>query len=170
MIDWILAMTPLFKAVHIGALCVWCGGLLAMPLMLARHDPAGSQDDYHRVRKATHLTYTLGVTPSAVITVIAGTWLIFMQQTFHPWFYAKLACVMLLVSAHMWIGHILASVAETSGRIHPPKPYLPMTAILVPLMGILVLVLGKPDLGWVQFPSWLLEPIGGRLPFEVPRL
>ncbi|CUH11376.1 putative membrane protein [Jannaschia seosinensis] len=169
MIDWILGTVPLFKGVHIAALSIWCGGLLALPLMLTRHDPAITQDDYRRIRRATHLTYTVCVTPAAVIAVIAGTWLIFMREAFVPWLYAKLVFVALLVAAHAWVGHILVDVAETPGRSRPPAPYLPVAAILVPVLGILVLVLGKPDLGWVSFPQWLLEPYGGQFPFDVPR-
>ena len=39
MIDWLAPAVPLFKAAHIVALVIWCGGLLALPLMLTRHDP-----------------------------------------------------------------------------------------------------------------------------------
>ena len=170
MIDLLLAMIPLFKAVHVTALCLWCGGLLALPLMLSRHDPAVTQEDYRRIRKATHLGYTLAVTPAAVIAVITGTWLIFLRETFHPWFYAKLVCVMLLVAAHVWVGYMLVNVAATSGKVRPPRPFLPVAAMLAAITGILIFVLGKPELSWFQFPSWLLEPVGGRLPFDVPRL
>lgn len=170
MTDWLVVLVPLFKSVHITALSLWCGGLIAMPLMLAKHDPAVPQEDYDRIRKATHLTYTLGLTPSAVIAVIAGTWLIFMRDTFAPWFYAKLFFVMLLVAAHVWIGHVLVLVAEASHKVQPPKPYLPISAVLVSVVGILAMVLGKPELDWIQFPSWFLESMDGRLPFEVPRL
>lgn len=170
MIDWLLPFVPLVKAVHIVGLCLWCGGLVALPFMLARHDPAVSQDDFRRIREATHFTYTLCVTPAAVVAVIAGAWLIFMRETFQPWFYAKLFFVMLLVGAHAWTGHMLVRVGETRGRFQPRAPYLPLFAVLAPVIGILVFVLGKPDLGWVQFPSVLLEPMGRSLPFDVPRL
>ena len=169
MIQWLLAMAPLFKGVHIAALSIWCGGLLALPLMLSRHDPAAAQDDYRRIRRATHLTYTICVTPAAVIAVVAGTWLIFLREAFVPWLYAKLFFVALLVAAHAWVGHIMVSVAETPGRDRPPQPYLPFAAIFLPVLAILALVLGKPDLGWIEFPRWLLEPRGGQFPFDVPR-
>ena len=167
--DWVAAAIPYFKTLHIGALFIWCGGLMAMPLMLSRHDPADTQEDFRRIRRATHLTYTIAVTPAAVIAVIAGTWLIFLRETFVPWLYAKLFFVAVLVLAHAWIGHILVTVAETKGSHRPPGPYLPVAAVLGPALAILVLVLGKPDLGGIEFPDWLLEPRGGQLPFDVPR-
>ena len=169
MIEWIVATVPYFKALHILALFIWCGGLIAMPLMLTRHDPADTRDDYRRIRRATHLTYTTVVTPAAVIAVIAGTWLIFLRETYVPWLYAKLFFVVLLVSGHAWMGHILVRVAESAGRQRPPPPFLPLAVLLTPMLAILVLVLGKPDLGWIEFPDWLSEPRGGQLPFDVPR-
>lgn len=169
MTEWLLATVPLLKGVHIAALVLWCGGLLALPLMLSRHDPAVSQDDYRRIRRATHLTYTVCVTPAALVAVIAGTWLIFFREVFVPWLYAKLLFVAGLAAAHAWIGHLLVQVAETPGRHRPPEPHLPIAAVLVPALAILVLVLGKPDLGTIPLPDWLREPRGGQLLFDVPR-
>lgn len=169
MTDWLRDIIPIFKGAHIAALCIWCGGLLALPLMLSRHDPTAAQDDYRRIRRATHLTYTICVTPAAVIAVVAGTWLIFLREAFVPWLYAKLLFVALLVAAHAWIGHIMIEVAETPGRKAPPRPALPVIAILLPALAILILVLGKPDLSWIQFPGWLREPYGSQFPFDVPR-
>lgn len=170
MSDWLPWLIPIFKAGHIIGLILWCGGLIAMPLMLARHDPAIGQDDYHRIRLAAHLSYTLVITPAAVITVIAGTWLIFMGGTYVPWFYAKLAAVMLLVIAHMWIGDVLVSIADSAGRTRPPQPWLPILAVVIPVIIILILVLAKPDLSAQLLPEWLQEPLDFEVPFDVPRL
>ncbi len=168
MIDWILSTVPIFKVLHIGALVVWCGGLLALPVMLARHDPTVMAEDYRIIRHATHMTYTMVVTPAAVLAVVAGTWLIFLREVFVPWLYAKLVFVALLVAVHAWIGHILVKVAEEPGEHRPPHPVLPVVAILTPSLVILTLVLAKPTLGWITFPDWLMEPRGGQLPFDVP--
>ncbi|MCX7561239.1 CopD family protein [Sulfitobacter sp. F26204] len=168
MLDWLISTIPLFKIVHIAALAIWCGGLLALPVMLARHDPNGTLDDYRIIRHATHTTYTLCVTPAAVIAVIAGTWLIFLREAFVPWLFAKLAFVALLVVAHAWIGHIVAKIAEQPGFHQPPRPIFPIFAVLVPIVAILTLVLAKPVLNGNVFPDWLLVPRNGQLPFEVP--
>lgn len=166
--DWLYDLIPFFKGVHVAMLAIWCGALAAMPLLLTRHDTALTQEDYSRVRRATHLTYTLAATPSAVITVIAGTWLIFLRETLVPWFYAKLFFVVLLVLAHAWIGHILVTVAEQKGRHRPPPAALPLVALLVPVLAILFLVLAKPDLGWIVFPDWMTTPRGQSWPLDVP--
>lgn len=168
MLDWLLATIPLFKVVHIAALAIWCGGLLALPMMLARHDPAGMVEDSRFIRHATHAIYTQCVTPAAVIAVSAGTWLIFLREVFVPWLFAKLAFVVLLVVAHVWIGHIVARTVEDPDFHSPPRPVLPISAVIILMIAILILVLAKPALNWIVMPDWLLEPRGGQLPFEVP--
>lgn len=169
MIELLIALVPLFKAAHIIALIIWCGGLITLPLMLAYHDPTDNAEDYRRIRHATHQTYIFCVTPAAVITVVVGTWLIFLRGVFEPWFYGKLLFVALLVFAHAWIGHIIVEVAETKGRTQIPEPFFTLIAILLPMSAILFLVLAKPDLSGIEFPEWLREARDHQLPFEIPK-
>lgn len=166
---WLVSVIPIFKAIHISMLAIWCAGLAALPLMLSRHDPAATIEDYRRIRRYTHLTYTVCVTPAAVIAVVSGTWLIFMREVYVPWMFAKLAFVGLLIGFHAWTGYVLVTVAETAGSHRPPRPGLPLALLSVPILAILVLVLTKPDLGTIAFPEWLTTPRGGEFPFEVPR-
>ncbi|MCA1775282.1 MAG: CopD family protein [Paracoccaceae bacterium] len=168
MIAWIQSLVPIFKALHIAGLSIWVGGLLTLPLILSRHQPAVVAHEYKLMRRAVHLIYT-GTTGAAVITVIAGTWLIFMQGVFMPWLYAKLAFVALLVAAHGWIGHVLVKIAEEPGVSKSPRSIPMLVAVGLPALAILLLVLSKPPLPWAVIPDWLHEPRGGHLPFEVPR-
>jgi uncharacterized membrane protein len=161
-------IVPHLKALHILGILVWSGGLFALPIMLAWHDPAIGQADYRRIRRATHYTYTLAVTPAAVLAVIAGTWLILLRGVYEPWLWLKLGCVALLVAFHRWVGHTVVAVAETAGTHRPPAPGLPSTVLILTILAILVLVLGKPDLGAVEGPGWLSRPLGRQLPFDVP--
>lgn len=168
MVEWITTLVPIFKGVHIAALLIWCSGLLILPVMLARHEPAIGADDYIHIRRAAHLTYTLCVTPAAVVAVIAGTWLIFLREVFVPWFYAKMVFVALLVVLHAWIGHVLVMTAEKPGSQTPPSPVVPAGAILLVVTAILSLVLAKPAADWLEMPDWLTEPRGYDFPFDVP--
>lgn len=168
MLEWILSTIPIFKVVHIAALLIWCGGLLVLPLMLAHQTPTVAAHEYIVLRRMTHITYTMCVTPAAVIAVIAGTWLIFLREVFVPWFYAKLACVALLVAVHAWIGHTLAQISEQPREYRPPGAILPIIAALLPVIAILILVLSKPGFEWLEFPEWLIAPRDGQLPFEIP--
>ncbi|WP_210526729.1 CopD family protein [Rubellimicrobium arenae] len=169
MIPWLDGIIPHLKVLHIAALALWCGGLFALPLMLARHDPAIGQADYARIRQATHYGYTLLVTPSAVIAIASGTLLIFLRDVFVAWMFAKLVVVALLVAFHGWVGHTLVTVAETEGAHQTPAPLGPTLILLAPVLAILLLVLAKPELGEIPVPGWLREPRGAQLPFDVPR-
>ncbi|MCY0096989.1 CopD family protein [Hoeflea ulvae] len=166
--EWLVSTVPIFKALHLLALGIWCGGLIALPLMLARHDFIVSRDEYRIIRHRTHQAYTTIVTPAAVIAVIAGTWLVFLRQAFVPWLFAKLVFVAVLLVVHVWIGHNIVRIAEEPGDHKPPNPYLPVTGVLACSTAILLMVLGKPDLDWILMPEWLRVPRGGHLPFDVP--
>lgn len=166
--EWLVSTVPLLKALHLCALGIWCGGLIALPMMLARQDSIVSRDHYRIIRHRTHLTYTMVVTPAAIIAVIVGTWLIFLRQAFVPWLFAKLVFVAVLLVLHVWIGNSIVRIAEEPGDHQPLKPCVPMTGVLVCATTILLIVLGKPELGWIIIPEWLRMPRGGHLPFEVP--
>lgn len=168
MLDWLISTVPVWKALHLIALSIWCGGLIVLPMMLSMHGPAASKNDYRIIRHTTHLTYTTVVTPAAVVAVITGTWLIFLREAFVPWLFAKLAFVALLLALHAWTGQSIVQIAEEPGRHSPPSPYWPLTGVVACATAILLLVLGKPDLDWISFPDWLRTPRGGQLPFEVP--
>lgn len=167
--SWVQALVPHLKVLHVGFLCVWVAGLLALPRMLARHDPAHTQADFARIRHASHYAYVWAITPAAVLAIASGTGLIFLREVFTAWMLAKLGLVAGLVALHAWVGHTLVAVAETEGRHDPPEPLWPTLALAAPVVGILVLVLAKPEVEELPLPRWLTQPVGGELPFDVPR-
>lgn len=169
MIELPLHLIPHAKAVHVAMLSLWCAGLFALPLMLARHDPVLGQSDYVRIRHATYYGYVLVVTPAGLLAIGSGIVLIFLRETFVLWFFAKMVFVAALVSFHVWVGYTLVAVGETGGRDDPPDPGWPLAILLVPVAAILTLVLAKPELGEIPMPAWLEEPLGVQLPFDVPR-
>lgn len=169
MIRWLEPIIPHLKALHIAMLGLWCAGLFALPLMLARHDPAIGRLDYARIRRATHYGYAFVVTPAAMIAIASGTLLIFLREVFVLWMFAKLVFVALLVAFHAWVSYIIVAVAEVPGSQRPPEPLLPALLLTVLILAILTLVLAKPELGEIPMPGWLEEPWGIQLPFDVPR-
>ena len=166
-LDGLAFLVPYLKALHILGLMLWCAGLFALPIMLVWRDPAIGQQDYRRIRNATHNAYVYAVTPAAVTAVIAGTWLVFLREVFVPWMYLKLGLVALLVGFHGWVGHTMVSIAETAGTHRAPSPRVPVLLLAAVILGILGLVLGKPHID-VAMPEWLTEPRGGQFPFDVP--
>lgn len=166
----LIGLIPHLKALHLAMLILWCGGLFALPVMLAWHDPAITQSDYTRMRRATHFTYTLCVTPAAVIAIASGTLLIFLREVFVTWMFAKLVAVACLVLLHVWLGYAVVAVAERRGVTQAAhRPGWPLALLVVVILVILTLVLAKPELNEVPMPDWLTAPRGQPLPFDVPR-
>lgn len=157
-------MITLFKFLHIGALLVWCAGLLGLPLLLAKHRPEELQLDYARLRFVTHYSYVRIVTPAAVLAISFGTVLIFLRGVFVPWLFVKLVAVGGLVAIHAYIGHITLLMGERVGKYQPPGGRFLVGLSLLALLVILVLVLGKPIIAAELLPSWLLEPQDQPLP------
>lgn len=165
---WFEGLIPHVKALHLGFVAVWVAGLFALPRMLARHDRAIVQDEFTQIRRATHFGYVWVITPVAVLAISTGLILIFLRDVFSVWIFAKLVLVTGLVTVHAWVGHTIMAVAETEGEHEPPEPLVATIVIAVLLVGILFLVLAKPDLQDLPIPSWFLTPLGRHLPFDIP--
>ncbi|MCL3883358.1 CopD family protein [Marivita sp. GX14005] len=169
MIDALVPAIPHIKALHVSMLSIWCAGLFALPLVLARHDPAIGQQDYAIIRRVGHYGYIFLVTPCALFAIGSGLLLLFLREAFEPWMFAKLVFVALLVALHAWVGRADMSVAEDARSEKPLSPRIPHVALTALIAAILTLVLAKPDLGAIPMPGWLTEPVGLHLPFDVPR-
>lgn len=148
----------LFKFIHIATILIWCAGLIALPIMLARHKLDDAQDRYAAIRLFTHYAYTRVVTPAAVVAVAAGTVLIFLRDLYFPWFFAKLVAVGALVVLHALIGNIVVRMGEKQGDTVAPRPFIPVALLLAVIVVILLLVLGKPVIAPQAAPEWLQTP------------
>jgi protoporphyrinogen IX oxidase len=161
-------LVPHLKALHLSFLCIWVAGLIALPGMLARHDRAIVQAEFALIRRATHYGYVWVITPAAIIAIMSGTALVFLRELFTGWVFGKFILVAGLVAMHAWVGHTIIAVAETEGQHQPPEPLLPTVFVAAMVIGILCLVLAKPELDELALPVWLLEPLGRQLPFDIP--
>jgi protoporphyrinogen IX oxidase len=166
--NWAEALIPHIKALHLGFLALWVAGLLALPRMLARHDDDLVRAEYALIRRATHYSYVWLITPAAVLAIVSGGLLIFLREVFTVWLFAKLVLVAGLVTVHVWVGHTIIAVAESEGEHEPPGALVPALVTCGLVVGILTLVLAKPELEELSMPSWLLAPLGRQLPFDVP--
>ena len=163
-----MLLVSIAKGLHVAAIIVWCAGLLALPAVLARHEPGGSQAEYGQLRRVTHYGYTRVVAPAAVIAIAAGTLLVFLREVYVPWMFAKLFVVGLLVALHAVIGGVIVRTGEEGrGIALRAMPVLGAAAVL--MTAILLLVLGKPALDGASLPDWLETPRDRQLPVdEVP--
>ena len=172
-------MMALIKALHIAALVVWCASLLTLPLLLGLHrhivfaeSRAAMQDQYTRFRRLTHLTYTGVATPAAVVAIAAGTVLIFMAQVWSVWLLLKLVLVAGMALGHAWLGHLVVQSYEKEVDWRMPWPALSLLVTLPCMLGVLWLVLTKPDLAATlqQLPVWMREPLAMDLQAQLTAL
>ena len=160
-------MMALLKALHIGSLVLWCAALIALPLLLGLYrkvtdtsSPALVQENYTRFRRLTRMSYIRIATPAAVIAIAAGTTLIFAAQVFQVWLLVKLALVAGMVLAHVWLGHMLVLSGERGLFWRMPRPVAALLVAVPCMLGVLWLVLAKPDLADLAqaLPDWMTQP------------
>jgi protoporphyrinogen IX oxidase len=166
--SWAESLVPHVKALHLGFLALWVAGLFALPQMLARHDRGLLRSEFVQIRRATHYAYVWAVTPAAVLAIATGSALIFLREVFTVWLLAKLLLVAGLVTLHAWVGHTIINVAETEGQHEPPDALVPSLITICLVIGVLMLVLAKPELEELPVPAWLTAPLNRQLPFDVP--
>lgn len=87
--------------------------------------------------------YALVMTPSALLTVAFGVWLVFERGFEGGWLPVKLALVLGMGLFHVYCGVLMTGLKRSSG--HRPAFYraLPLAPGVL-IVGVLVLVTGKP--------------------------
>ena len=158
-------MIAIVKFVHIAALLCWCAALIALPLLMHHYRGVRIQSRFTEFRLITHFGYIAFASPAAVVTIGAGTALIFLTDLTDIWLMIKLIFVAGLTLSHAWIGHLILRTGETEGRYQMPNPLIALVLAVTQISVILLLVMAKPDLGWLAglIPADLLEPQGGSL-------
>ena len=162
-------MIALIKALHVGTLALWCAGLIALPVILqiyGRSPRVQEQAGFAEFRLLSHRAYTRLISPAAVVTIAAGTVLIFLEALHAPWLLAKLGAVAGMALVHAWLGYLITRSGETLGHYRIPSPLPALVAGLVFMALALWLVLAKPELAPLtdHLPEWLLQPRGRELP------
>jgi len=153
-------MIAALKFLHIVGLVSWCAALIALPLLLHAHGGARGQRQYDRFRLLTHIGYIGFATPAALLTVGAGTALIFAAGVFEPWLILKLGFVAAMVMVHIWFGHLIQRSGEERRSRWRGGP-LTGLMLALPLMGfVLAVVLVKPETAVFRdlIPAQLLSP------------
>ena len=146
-------MIVVLKFLHLGGLSLWCAALIALPVFLQTHGRTTDQSDYDRFRLVTHIGYIAIATPAALLTIAAGTGLVFAAGVFTPWLVVKLGLVAGMVLVHVWIGHLVQIAGEKRKSRFAIPPVAGLWAAGPLILGVLGIVLWKPDLGFVL--DWL---------------
>lgn len=132
------------KAWHVFFTIAWAVGLLYLPRLYVYHAMCTDEPGHARFLIMERKLYLGIMTPSGVLAVALGLWLVYALPGVPGWLYAKLALGLALVIYHVYLGKLLLDFRRGQNR-HTHVYYrwlneLPAVAILV----IVLLAVVKP--------------------------
>jgi len=145
------------KALHIIFVVTWFAGLFYMFRLFVYHTEAALKpepsrsilmDQYRLMEK--RLWY--GITwPSAILTLIFGTWLLIVQPIWltQPWMHLKLFFIVLLMMYQFYGQSLLKKINLHPERISSFKMRLMNEAPTVILIAVVFLVVMKEAVSWI---------------------
>ncbi len=140
------------KVIHISALILWCAGLIYMPLLHSRQRHVRSRSQFSRLRVMSRYLYVVVASPAAIITIVSGGTLVYLQDATTGWLAAKLGVVSLMALFHARCGHVLMLLGHESGRSrHRASAWVVLIPAIL-ISSVLWLVLTRPS-------TWLDNPI-----------
>jgi len=152
-------MSVWLKAIHIVALCIWCGGLLVLPGLFARRQQL-ADEELHQLHNFTRSVFIRVVSPAAFVAVAAGMALIFAQGVFTLWMITKLFVVGALAVIHIREGFLVLNLFKPGHRYSRIQQIVATTTTAAVIVVILWLVLAKPPLQIPALPRWMVDPGG----------
>ncbi|MEO8347045.1 MAG: CopD family protein [Betaproteobacteria bacterium] len=133
------------KSLHIFFMVAWFAGLFYLPRLFVYHCLATDAIGIARFKVMERKLYWGIMTPSAVLTIVFGTWLWLGYGISGGWLLPKLALVMLLVAHHVWLGKLMRDFAADRNA-HGDKFYRWINEIpAAPVLALIIyLVVAKP--------------------------
>lgn len=153
-------MTTLLKFIHLAAIAVWSGGLIALPFLFWQRRMLQPGTELNRLHRIARLVYVDLTSPAAYIAIASGTGLIFLQATFAEWFSTKMVLVGLMAMLHVVAGLILVKLFLPDGRLGRTSCVALSIAYAVLITAVVWIVLAKPHIDANQFAAHLFEPGG----------
>jgi len=154
------AVTTFLKFVHLAAIALWSGGLIALPFLFWQRRTLEADLDLDRLHRVARLVYLELTSPAAFVAIASGTALIFLQATFAEWFSIKMALVGIMAMLHVLAGLVLVQLFLPEGRFSRLS-YLALTSgYIVVITAIISVVLAKPHIDANQIAAHLFEPGG----------
>ena len=149
------------KAIHITAIALWSAGLICLPGLYVQRAHVAGEAALNRLHELVRFLYVKLMSPAAFIAIGSGTALIFMRQTFEPWFGMKLLFVGLMAVLHTLTGLVVLRLFD-EGEVYPVWRFVAVTIVtLAVVAAVLFLVLARPDIPFL-LPAFLAEPGGLR--------
>ena len=153
-------MTTFLKFVHLAAIAIWSGGLLALPFLFWQRRLLKAGPDLDRLHRIARLVYVELTSPAAFIAIASGTALIFLQATFTEWFTIKMVLVGLMAMLHVVAGLVMHQLFSAKGRFGGFSFVGLASTYAVLITAIVWVVLAKPHIDSNQFAKHLFEPGG----------
>lgn len=137
-------MIALTKFMHIAAIAIWAAGVVSLPGLYVQRAHAKDEDALLRLQRLVRFAYVAVISPAAFLAVVTGTALIFLRQTFEPWFSVKLAFVGVLATFHVLTGLVVIRLFR-KGEIYPVWRFVTATVLSgAVVVAIFFIVLAKP--------------------------
>src|SRR3954447_22269228 len=96
------------KSLHIIFMVAWFAGLFYLPRLFVYHSMATDSVGIERFKVMERRLYRGIMTPSAILTVVFGSWLWLGYGFSGGWLHAKLTLVAILMAFHVWLGKLVA--------------------------------------------------------------
>lgn len=135
------------KAFHIISMTCWFAGLFYLPRLYVYHSMSSDSISIERFKVMERKLYRGITTPSMILTLTFGFWLLYLQEFSllkQASFHAKLTLVLLLLGYHHACGRLLKAFANNANtRSHTFYRFFNEFPALM-LLGIVILVVVKP--------------------------
>ncbi len=151
-------MTTFLKFVHLAAIAVWSGGLIALPFLFVQRRSVADGAELVRLHRITRLVFVELTSPAAFIAIASGTALIFLQATFAEWFSLKMLLVGLMAMLHVVAGLVLHELFKPKGSFGGKSCVALTSAYVLLICAIVWIVLAKPQIDSNVIAEHLFEP------------
>ena len=137
------------KAFHIIFIVCWFSGLFYLPRLFVYHSMSKDQISKDRFVIMERKLFWGKMTPSAIATIVFGTWLLVENWSYYMawwWMHAKLGLVALLIANHCYCWWYMMKLREDSSfKTHVFFRIFNEIPVLI-LIGAVVLIVVKPTL------------------------
>lgn len=136
------------KALHIISVVTWFAALFYLPRLFVYHAMCDDKLGSERFKIMERKLYRGIMTPSAILTVIFGLWLLsyysFEQLAIMYWMHAKIILVLLLLGYHVYCGRLLIQFSKDANtHDHVFYRWFNELPVLI-LVAIVILVVVQP--------------------------
>ncbi len=136
------------KAFHVIAMVTWFAGLFYLPRLFVYHAMCDDVAGRERFKIMERKLFNGIMTPSAVVTVLLGLWLLFAYAweawSAMKWLHVKLLLAVLLIAYHLYCWRLLVVFSEDrNSRSHVFYRWFNEVPVLL-LIAMVVLAVAKP--------------------------